>query len=395
MSRPVAQSRQIIHLPQDQRHSYLGHARPLLRRGRVPLIPAGALIRTGNRICGSSDSITEMLRLPLLVTVCLAAVPASLLGQEDVEDGRSARQVADSSAIASLAHTLTREARSDSARAAVLYEWVARTIRYDANAFFRGGDGYETPEEVFRHRSALCGGYVALYQRLAREVGLDAVPITGYAKGVDYVFGRSTKKPNHAWLAMFIAGEWRLIDPTWGAGVINGRTFEPRFTWEFFLVEPGELILSHFPEEPEWQLVDAPLARHDFERMRAVPRTLLDVGFTAEAIRAAALTPGLTDFPLVGATGSHARIVHAPIAGTIPAAADVVIEVDWPGAVDVALVTDGRWTPLVRTGDRFRGQAAAAGSTFQIVGRAGSDDASYETLLHYRVASVTSRASTR
>ena len=336
-----------------------------------------------------------MLRLPLLVTVCLAGVPASLSAQDEVEDRRPARQVADSSEIASLAHTLTREATSDSARAAVLYEWVSRTIRYDANAFFRGGDGYETAEEVYRHRSALCGGYVALYQRLAREVGLEAVPITGYAKGVDYVFGRSTRKPNHAWLAMFIAGEWRLIDPTWGAGVINGRAFEPRFTWEFFLVEPGELILSHYPEEPEWQLIDAPLARHEFERMRAVPRTLLGVGFTAEAIRAAALTPGVTDFPLVGAPGSHVRIVHAPIAGTLPASADVVVELEWPEAREVALVTNGQWTPLVRTGDRFRGQAAAAGSTFQIVGRTGSDDTSYETLLHYRVAAAASRASTR
>lgn len=337
----------------------------------------------------------RMLRLPLLVTVCLAGVPASLLGQDEVEDRRSARQVADSSEIASLARTLTRDAASDSARAAVLYEWVARTIRYDANAFFRGSDGYETAEEVFRHRSALCGGYVALYQRLAREVGLEAVPITGYAKGVDYVFGRSTKKPNHAWLAMFIAGEWRLVDPTWGAGVINGRTFEPRFTWEFFLVAPGELILSHFPEKAEWQLIATPLARHDFERMRAVPRTLLGVGFTAEAIRSAALTPGVTDFPLVGAHGSHARVLHAPIAGTIPAAADVAVEIEWPGALEVALVTNGQWTPLVRTGDRFRGQAAAGGSTFQIVGRTGSDDAPYETLLHYRVAAAASRASTR
>lgn len=335
------------------------------------------------------------LRLPLLVTACLLGAPAVLVAQDEVEDRRSTRQIADSAEIAGVARALVRDAASDSARAAILYEWVARNVRYDAPTFFRGGDGYEQAEQVYRHRIALCGGYVALYQRLAREAGLEAVPITGYAKGVDYEFGRSTRKPNHAWLAMHIGGEWRLIDPTWGAGVINGRTFEPRFTWEYFLVAPDELILSHFPEEPEWQLVDAPLTRHDFERMHAVPRTLLGAGFSAASIRAAALTPGVTDFPLTGTPGRGVRVIHAPVSGTIPARSNVVIEVEWPGAHEVALVTNGQWTKLGRSGDRFRGQAAAAGSTFQIVGRTGDDKTSYQTLLHYRVVESRSRTSSR
>src|SRR5690606_31393835 len=146
---------------------------------------------------------------------------------------------------------------------------------------------------------------------------------------------------------------------------INGRTFEPRFTWDFFLVSPEELILSHYPEEPQWQLVEAPLPRRDFERMRAVPRTLIGVGFSAAAIRAAALTPGVTDFPLVGSLGEHVRVLHAPVSGTLPAAANVGVEVEWPGAREVALVTNGRWTPHGRSGTRFSGQASAAGETFQ------------------------------
>lgn len=332
------------------------------------------------------------LRLPMLVLACLTGAPAGLLAQDEVEDHRSHRQIADSAEIAALARHLVDSAPSDSARAAVIYEWVAQNIRYDAPAFFRGADPDEKPENVYRSRVALCGGYVALYRRLAREVGLESVPITGYAKGIDYQFGRSTRKPNHAWLAMHIGGEWRLIDPTWGAGVINGRTFEPRFTWEFFLVPPDELILSHFPEETQWQMVDTMLTRTEFERMRAVPRTMLGAGFSASAIRAAALTPGVTDFPLVAPLGRHVRVIHAPVSGTLPAAATVAIEIEWPGADEVALVTDGQWTQLKRVGDRFRGEAAARGSTFQIVGRTESDGP-YQTLLHYRVAGSSTRAS--
>lgn len=324
------------------------------------------------------------IRIPLLV-IALAFLPQSARGQDALEDRRSARQIADSLEIAGLAREITAGARSDSAQAAALYAWVAQNVRYDAAEFFRGGDGHERAEEVYRHRVALCGGFVALYRRMADEIGLRTVPISGYAKGVDYKFGRSTRKPNHAWLALHLGGRWRLIDPTWGAGVIVGRKFDPRFTWDFFLVAPEQLILSHFPEEDEWQLLDRPLQRGEFERMRAVPRTLFAVGFSPEAIRATALAPGVEDFPLVGPQGPDVRVLEAPIAGTLPAATPVRVEIEWPGAAEMALVTNGVWTKLTRTGVRFSGVVAAAGKSVTLVGRT-SASAPYATLLHYNVS---------
>lgn len=338
---------------------------------------------------GASSSAIDLMRrlrpLPLLVTACLLAPPA-VSAQEQPVDRRSRQQIADSAEVAALSRKLVKGLRTDSARAAAIYEWVARNVRYDAQSFFRGGDGYEKAEEVYRHRMALCGGYVALYERIAREAGMRAVPITGYAKGVDYRFGRSTRKPNHAWLAMSIGGEWRLIDPTWGAGVINGRAFEPSFSWDYFLVSPEELILSHYPEDAAWQLLDRPLARRDFERMQLVPRTLLRVGFEPEVIRATALTPGVRDFPAVGAAGSGVRVLHAPVAGTLPASTPVTIDVVWPGAAEVVLVSNGVWTKLNRVGDRFRGAGVAAGTSVYVVGRTAGASQPYQTLLHYRVA---------
>lgn len=325
------------------------------------------------------------LRLPLLVTLCLLVPLPASAQQEQPVDRRSRRQIADSTGIAALARTLVRGARTDSARAAAVYEWVARNVRYDAGAFFRGGDGHESAEAVFRHRTALCGGYVALYERLAREAGMTAVPITGYAKGVDYRHGRSTRKPNHAWLAMHIGGEWRLLDPTWGAGVIKGRAFEAGFTWDYFLVPPEELILSHYPEELEWQLLERPLARSEFERMQRVPRTLLRVGFEPEVIRASALAAGVRDFPLVGPAGAGVRVLEAPVAGTLPASMPVTIDIVWPGAVEVSVVSNGVWTRLTRTGDRFRGAAVASGTSVSVVGRTGNAVQPNHTLLYYRV----------
>jgi hypothetical protein len=326
------------------------------------------------------------LRLPLLVFVAVSMV--SPLRAQDPADVRPARQVADSVEIAALARSVTAAARTDSARAAALYEWVATNVRYDAAQFFRGGKGYERAEDVFRYRVALCGGFVALYHRMAQETGLTTRPVAGYAKGIDYVFGRSTRKPNHAWVALKLGGSWRLVDPTWGAGVIEGRAFAPRFTWDYFLVAPEQLILSHYPEEHEWQLLDRPLPRGDFERMRAVPRSLFMVGFRPDAIRATALSPGVRDFPLVGPQGDHVRVLEAPIAGTLQSAAPVRIAVSWPGASDMALVTDGRWTKLQRSGETFAGEVLAAGTSVSVVGRT-NDGTGYRTLLHYRVAGTT------
>src|SRR5690606_9728125 len=147
------------------------------------------------------------------------------MAQEAAEDRRPPAQIADSIEIARLARTLTGGVSTDSARAARLYEWVARNLSYDVDGFLRGRLSDGKPEAVFRMRKAVCGGYVALYERLAREAGLHVVPILGYAKGFTYRPGASTRKPNHSWLAVGIDGEWRLVDPTWASGFINGRAF--------------------------------------------------------------------------------------------------------------------------------------------------------------------------
>jgi hypothetical protein len=225
----------------------------------------------------------------------------------------------------------------------------------------------------------VCRGFVALYERRARESGLTAVPVSRYAKGFDYVHGRSSRRPNHAWLAVGIGGAWRLVDPTWGAGavvdptwgagaVVDGR-FEPRFSWDFFLVDPEILLLSHLPERAEWQVVERPLRRAEFARIPLVPRTLLDVGFTPDAIRALAEQSRLSDFPAVGVPTAAVRVLHAPISGAIRRSATVPVRMVWPNASDVALVTGGEWIALERAGDLFHGEAVAAGGALFVVGR--------------------------
>lgn len=325
----------------------------------------------------------RVLLLWLLAAQCV--LPERVRAQES-RDIRPAWQVADSLVLAGLARSLTEGAATDSARAAAVYAWVARNIAYDLASYDSSPAGAAAAAEmVYRRRVALCGGFVALYARLARESGLVVQPIVGHAKGFGYVHGRSTRRDNHAWLAVLINGRWRLVDPTWGAGAVRDGRFEPAFSWSYFLVSPDELILSHFPKDAAWQLVDRTMSRREFERLPPVPRALLEVGFTPTDIRTTSRGGVVHDFPLVDPQSERVRVVRAPVTGTLRSAATIDIEVIWPGATDVAAVSGGVWTHFARTGDRFSGRARAAADRIWVVGRTESDPLSYRTLLHYRV----------
>lgn len=317
----------------------------------------------------------------LLLSGALLLVAQPLSSQQP--DRRDAHQVADSLELVRLAHELTRAARSDSARAAAIYEWVARNVAWDVDAYRRRKEIAGTAEAVYRRRVALCGGYVALYARLAKEAGLVVEPVEGYAKGFDYRHGQRTGENNHAWLAVLVDGRWRLVDPTWGSGHVMSGRFVRDFSWAYFLVPSEQLILSHFPEDSRWQLVQQPLARRDFERMPAVPRALFEVGFTPAAVRVSALSS--RDFPRVGSQPAAVQVLRAPLSGTVAQSTLIELDLIWPGVTEVALVSGEVWTQLSRSGDRFHGAAPAAASAVYVVGRSSADPREYVTLLHYTV----------
>lgn len=58
------------------------------------------------------------------------------------------------------------------------------------------------------------------------------------------------------------------MDSTWGAGFVNSdKQFEFKFEEFFFAPEPEQLIYTHFPEIPQWQLLPKALSREEFEEL--------------------------------------------------------------------------------------------------------------------------------
>jgi transglutaminase/protease-like cytokinesis protein 3 len=182
----------------------------------------------------------------------------------------------------SLASWLTAPCRSDEEKARAIFRWITQNIEYDVEALLAGGPMSGNAEDALRTRRGVCEGYAGLFMELAKASGIKAVKINGFAKGYGYSPGQQLGKvPNHAWNAVSIEGRWRLIDCTWGAGYIgNDRKFHRAFDPHFFFTPPREFIYDHFPEMEDWQLLDHPMSRGDYEKRVYVKPGFFTLGLT-------------------------------------------------------------------------------------------------------------------
>jgi hypothetical protein len=93
--------------------------------------------------------------------------------------------------------------------------------------------------------------------------------IHGYARG----FGSSPfvdKDPsdsNHAWNAVNIENAWYLVDCTWDAGNLAGKSFRADYDTDYLFLKPEHFVYNHFPEDPRHQLLEKPVPAADFSRL--------------------------------------------------------------------------------------------------------------------------------
>ncbi|MCH8568941.1 MAG: hypothetical protein LAT67_11780 [Balneolales bacterium] len=158
---------------------------------------------------------------------------------------------------AQLTRALINGLETESEKARAIFTWVAGNIAYDTDAFFRGASSNTDINDVLRNRVAVCEGYANLFSYLAGIAGLQTEIVTGHSKGYGFDAGSDDLSVNHAWVAIYADGEWRLADPTWGAGYIHSenRQFVRRFNDFYFFPEPSLFIVDHFPDDPRWQLL--------------------------------------------------------------------------------------------------------------------------------------------
>ena len=179
---------------------------------------------------------------------------------------------AEATSVRVLAGYLTEGLASDEEKVRAIYRWMTEHIQYDLNGFRTSDYGDLTPDGVLKRRSAVCEGYSGLFESLVKAAGFEVAVVSGFAKGLGFSAGDAVPAGfNHAWNAVKVRGEWKLLDCTWGAGALNEqgeyvRGFEPFY----FFTPPDQFIYSHFPSDPKWQLLDEPLSRQAFEDLPQV-----------------------------------------------------------------------------------------------------------------------------
>lgn len=170
--------------------------------------------------------------------------------------------------VKALGSYLAASSSDEKDKTRAIYLWIIQNIDYDVAALASGDLGNQTAERTLKRRKGVCSGYARLFEALAREAGLEAVEVIGFSRGAEYVAGAPlSTEPDHAWTAVRIDGEWRLMDCTWAAGYLDGDSFVRRPEDHYFLTAPDRFVYDHFPSDPKWQLSETPISREDFERL--------------------------------------------------------------------------------------------------------------------------------
>ena len=175
--------------------------------------------------------------------------------------------------IASVAAFIVAHETEPFARVKALHDYVATRVAYDTHAAEVGPIPPQDAQTTFDTRLSVCAGYANLLAALVEAAGGKAVVIPGYARGL----GGELSGEGHAWNAVEIEGQWYLVDSTWNAGASQDGKWGFGYSTDYLFVPPEVIGLTHFPEDPGWQLRAQPLTRGEFLR-----QPVLRPGFFAE-----------------------------------------------------------------------------------------------------------------
>lgn len=183
--------------------------------------------------------------------------------------------------------------------------------------------------------------------------------MTGYAKGYGHVTGSPIRGTNHAWNRVLVGDEWLFIDTTWGAGSVNGRTFERRFNNFYFDPDPEALIFSHLPTKPALQHLAQPVGPAQFSTFPEIPEELFVLGLdpkpVLEALKNGESYSPPNAYSPPGLEETSIQAVEIPWDGKLSPGNEYRFALDFDPPLPVAVVNGNEWTPM-----EYKGSVASA-----------------------------------
>jgi len=162
-----------------------------------------------------------------------------------------------------------RRSKNDFELVKKIHDWIALNIKYDAESFYSGNTPAQYYENTLMSGMAVCDGYSTLFKRICDELKIECVKISGYGRGAgsDVFLPDFWLNSNHAWNMVKLDSNWYLIDCTWDAGYVERRQAVQSYKTDYLFTKPEIMIYTHFPEKPEYQLIDPPVTRPVFLEM--------------------------------------------------------------------------------------------------------------------------------
>lgn len=172
-----------------------------------------------------------------------------------------------------LVAALIRGERDSFSQIKLIHDWIAETITYDVAMLSKNTVTNQDLASVLGSRRAVCSGYAALFERMAKLAGFEVKTARGFTKGLggDFDF---TSLSSHAWNIVRIGDLWYPIDTTFDAGAFDatgGRgQYHKRYSTDYLFAPPIQLRFTHFPDDPLDQLSAAPIGREAFRAQALV-----------------------------------------------------------------------------------------------------------------------------
>jgi hypothetical protein len=288
--------------------------------------------------------------------------------------------------VDSLAEYLVQPAKTEHDKARVIFRWIADRIAYNAEGFFAGKPGDNSPEAVLKNRVAVCQGYADLFGELAKRAGLEVVVISGVSKGRDGPRTEKNEPVSHAWNAVKIEGRWQLLDSTWGAGGLNGKEFKKRYNEYYFLTPSEQLVLTHFPTDSKWQLLDTLVSRQEFEKWRRINADIFGMGFKFTDVRAKLSEKDMPELvePLA-IVGPHIVVQAAPLERALKSGKKYRFKIQATQFTDMVFNNAGQMQPLARKGDVFQGDLVSKKGDLVLGGKYYGQTRQIQGILRYVV----------
>src|SRR5688572_19037674 len=161
----------------------------------------------------------------------------------------------------------------DSLRLRASFIWITENIDYDIKGFEKEDPRSSMLNYVVKNKKAVCGGYAALLKFFCDAFNIESKIIYGTARTGkrDINISQLRLRVNHAWNAVKINGNWRLIDPTWAAGSVDDSDEEnlkyyKDYRETYYFTPPEKLIFNHFPDQYQNQFLNKAVPAVKFKK---------------------------------------------------------------------------------------------------------------------------------